>query len=187
MLESFDGMAPRVAASAFIHSTALVRGDVEIGELCVICPGAVINGDWGTIRIGKCTIIEENCVLHAATRSDIEHGKRTPMEIGDHVTVGHGAVVHGRSIGSFTMIGMNATVLDQVEIGDRCVIAAGAVLREAMHVPSGSFVAGVPAVIKSELRPDQRVWVGGGIEAADSYFAEYISKLKNASSQAKWG
>ena len=180
MLESFDGRGPKVAESAFVHPSAWVRGEVEIGEYSIIWPGATITGDWGAIRIGRCTIIEDNCAIHVATHEDWERKVRGLFEIGDNVTVGHGAVLHGRRIGNRVMIGMNATILQNVVIGDECVIAAGAVLTEGLEVPSRSFVAGVPAKIKGGLRPSHAYWVGEGYEANDAFYVEYIRKLRGA-------
>lgn len=180
MLETFDGKVPQIAKSAFVHPTAVVRGDVEIGEYSIIFPGAVINGDYGSIKIGKCNSIEENCVIHAASLDDWIRQERTQLSIGDYATIGHGSVIHGRRIGNRTMIGMNTTVLHNVDIGDSCVIAAGAVIPERMEVPPRSFVAGVPAEIKGAIKESQAHWVGEGIEGADSYFVDYIQKLKES-------
>jgi len=180
MLERFYGMEPKVAETAFVHQSAWVRGDVEIGDLSIIWPCATITGDWGTIKIGRCTIIEDNCAIHVATNEDWTRNVRGLFEIGDNVTVGHGAVLHGRRIGNRVMIGMNATVLQNVEIGDECVIAAGAVLTEGMKVPNRSFVAGVPAKIKGDIRPSHAYWVGEGSDATESFYEDYIRKLKNS-------
>lgn len=181
MLESFDNWVPKIAKTAFVHPSAWVRGDVEIGDYSIIWPGASITGDWGAIRIGRCTIIEDNCVIHVATNEDWQRNERGLFEIGKNVTIGHGAVLHGKKIGNRVMIGMNATVLQHVEIGDECVIAAGAVLTEGMNIPSRSFVAGVPAKIKGDLRPSHAYWVGEGQEANDAFYAEYIRKLEESS------
>lgn len=180
MIESFDGEMPRVSESAHVHPLACVRGDVEIGDYCMIWPGAVITADAGTIRIGKCTIIEDNCALHVGTYEDWLKTERGVLEIGDYVTIGHGAVVHGRKIGNHSMIGMNAVVLQNVEIGDSCVIAAGAVVPVGMRVPARSFVAGVPATVKSELKKEQAYWVGEGFEEDNSYYIDYIRRLKES-------
>lgn len=151
MIETFDGTTPRIAASAFVHPLALVRGDVQIGELCIVHPGAVINADRAAIRVGNRVMIEDNCVVHAGLYEDWRRGSRTPLTIGDDVIVGHGAVVHCIRIGDRVMIGMNATILQNVEIGDNCVIAAGAVVPEGEQILPGSFVAGVPAKTRGKL------------------------------------
>ena len=94
MIETFDGIKPRIAASAFVHPLALVRGDVEIGELSVVHAGAVINADLAQIRIGDRVMIEDNCVIHAGGYEDWRRGIRTPMTIGDDVILGHGYESH---------------------------------------------------------------------------------------------
>ncbi len=145
MIKSFSGKTPRIAKSAFVSKTALVVGDVEIGESCGIWPGVVIRADFAPIRIGDNTDIEDNSVVHTGT----------PLEIGDNVIIGHSVVVHGQTIGSNSMIGSNATILDEAEIGDNCVIAAGSVVTEGMKIPARSFVAGIPAEIKYEITAAQ--------------------------------
>ncbi|MFC2027567.1 gamma carbonic anhydrase family protein [Chloroflexota bacterium] len=180
MLESFDGKIPRVAESAFVHPTAHIRGDVEIGEYSIVWPGTTISGDMGSIKIGRCVIIEDNCVLHAGACEDWEKNQRSILEIGANVTIGHGAVVHARKIGTRVMIGMNSTVLERVVIGNKCVVAAGALVPEGMKIPDGSMVAGIPANIKGNLKEDHAVWVRDEMEGDDSYYIEYIRKLKDA-------
>lgn len=146
MIRSFNGKTPRIADSAFVSEWAYVVGDVEVGENSSVWPGAVIRGDFGTIKIGKNTHIEDNCVLHAGT----------PMEIGDNVMIGHSVVVHCAKIGNNVLVGNNATVLDNVEIGDFCIIGANAVVRQGEKVPSRSFMVGVPAKITGEV-PAERL------------------------------
>ena len=180
MLESFDGRRPKVSDLAFVHPSACIRGDVEIGDYVIIWPNVSITGDWGAIRIGRCTIVEDNSVIHVATNEDWERNVRGLFEIGNNVTIGHGAVLHGRRIGSRVLIGMNATILQKVEIGDECVIAAGSVLTEGMNVPGRSFVAGVPAQIKGDLRGSHSYWIGEGYDTDETFYAEYIQKLKES-------
>jgi carbonic anhydrase/acetyltransferase-like protein (isoleucine patch superfamily) len=186
MIETFDGITPRIAASAFVHPLALVRGDAQIGELSIVHAGAVINADLAPIRIGNRVMIEDNCVIHAGLYEDWRRGVRTPLTIGDDVILGHGAVLHGRRIGDRVMIGMNATVLQSAEIGDNCVIAAGAVVPEGEHIQPGSFVAGVPAKTRGRLSERQAMWTGEGIDKAhvEAYFVVYIRKLRDASAQS---
>jgi len=143
---------PRIDESAFVSKDARVVGDVEIGENCVVFPGAVIRADFGSIRIGKNVWVEDNAVVHGGPHR---------LDIGDNVTIGHGAVVNGRKIGSKVLIGINASILHRVEIDDRCVIAAGAVVTQGTKIPAGSFVAGVPARVVGETTEAQLMeWVG---------------------------
>ena len=180
MIESFDGKTPFISESAFVHPSAHVRGDVKIGEYSIIWPGASITGDMGIIRIGRCAIIEDNAILHAGRCEDWEHNERSLLEIGDNVTVGHGAVVHAKSIGNRVLIGMNSTILENVQIGDNCIIAAGALVLEGMNIPNGSMVAGIPAKIKGKLKEEHSVWVRDDLEGNDSYYIDYIRKLREA-------
>ena len=185
MIETFDGMTPLIDPSAFVHPLAVVRGDVQIGELSVVHAGAVINADLSQIRIGKRVMVEDNCVVHAGGYQDWQRGVRTPLTIGDDVILGHGAVVHGTRIGNRVMVGMNATVLQDADIGDYCVIAAGAVVPEGEHVPPRSFLAGVPARARGPLSDKQALWTGEWInrDQVRDYFVQYIRKLREASGQ----
>lgn len=146
MIRSFNGKTPRIADSAFVSEAAYVIGDVEIGENSGIWPGAVIRADFGSIKIGRNTQIEDNSVLHSGI----------PMEIGDSVTIGHGVVMHGLSIGNNTLIGNNATVLDNAQVGNSCIVGAACMVSQGMVIPDNSFVVGVPAEIKRQVSPEQR-------------------------------
>lgn len=150
MIRALGNKVPRIAASAFISEGAYIIGDVEIGEGCAAFPGAVVRGDFGPIRIGSNVMIEDNVVVHGAPSG---------LDIGDGVTLGHGAVINSRSIGSRVLIGMNATILHDSEIGNRCIIAAGAVVGQGMKVPDDSFVAGVPGRIVGKATREQLQWV----------------------------
>lgn len=158
MIRSFGGKTPRVHAEAFISEMAYVVGDVEIGPGTGVWPGAVIRGDFAAIRIGAHCQIEDNAVLHTGT----------PMQVGDHVIMGHGVVMHGRRVGSHVLIGNNATVLDDAEIEDGCVVGANALVSARLHVPSGSFVVGVPAEVRP-LPEHLRAMVAGGGNGRGGY------------------
>jgi carbonic anhydrase/acetyltransferase-like protein (isoleucine patch superfamily) len=176
MIESYDGRMPRIAESAFVHPSAHVIGDVKIGDYSIVMPGAVLRGDVGSIGIGEYVFIEDNCVLHVGTHEDSKQGIRTPLDIDDGVTIGHGAIVHGRRIGNRALIGMNATILQNAEIGDLCIVAAGSVVSEGMNIPDKSLVAGVPAKIKGELNKERLIRTEGNEE----YRANKIQKLKES-------
>ena len=143
MIKRFRGKTPKIAPSAFISKRSYIIGDVEIGEYSGVWPGTVIRGDFAQIKIGRQTIVEDNCVVHCGI----------PMEIGDNVTIGHGVVVHGKRIGNNNLIGSNATILDNSEIGDFCVIGAGCLVSPAMKIPDRSLVFGVPAKIAGQVKP----------------------------------
>jgi len=172
MIRSFDGKKPKIARSAFISEAAYVIGDVEIGENSSVWPGAVIRGDFGKIIIGNNTAVEDNSVVHSGSLSS-EIGD---VVIGSEVHVGHGAVINCRRIGDNVLIGINATILHDAEIGDSCIVGAGCLVSQGMQVPDGSFVAGVPGEIKGKVSPRHAVWIQrapqGYVELAERYKAQ---------------
>ena len=124
---------------AWVATTAVVTDDVTLGRDCSLWYGVVIRGDCAPIAIGELTNVQDNTVVHSDTG--------VPNEIGAEVTIGHGAVVHGRRVGDGCLIGIKAVILGGAEIGDGCIIAAGAVVRENARIPRRSLVAGVPAKV----------------------------------------
>ena len=155
MIRTFNGKTPRIAESAFVSEAAYIIGDVEIGEDSCVWPGAVIRGDLGKIKIGKNTVIEDNCVIHSGSPQLPPHAD---VEIGDNVVIGHGAISNGRKIGNYVMVSIMSTILHDAEIGDYSIIAAGCVVKEKMIIPPRSFVVGVPAEIKGEITEEQYWW-----------------------------
>lgn len=145
MIKEFDGKRPLVPDSAFVSQTALVMGDVELGENAGVWPGAVIRGDFAKIRIGNGTIVEDNVVVHSGSL----------LEIGNNVIIGHGAVVHCRCVGNNSLIANNATILDDAEVGDFCIIGAGCVVSPGDRIPDRSLVFGVPGKIAGEVKDHQ--------------------------------
>ena len=159
MIRSFNGKTPRIAETAFVSEAAYVIGDVEIGENSGIWPGAVVRGDFASIKIGRNTQIEDNSVVHSGV----------PMEIGDNVLIGHGVVVHGKKIGNNTLVGNNATILDNAQIGSSCVIGANSLVSHDMEIPDNSFVVGIPAEIKGQVSPRRRQRRPQSRQGAQSY------------------
>ena len=139
MIRSFKGKTPRIHPTCFISEACYIVGDVEIGENSSVWPGAVIRGDYGKITIGNSSVIQDNCVIHC---DDYLH-------IGDNVSVTHGAVIHGHRVGNNVLMGINAVILEEAEVGSYCLIAAGAVVRARAMIPDESLVIGIPA----EARP----------------------------------
>jgi carbonic anhydrase/acetyltransferase-like protein (isoleucine patch superfamily) len=132
--------------SAFVSPHAYVHGTVTIGADSSVWPMVVVRGDKGVIAIGSRTNVQDGCVLHADPDAY--------LTIGDGVTIGHGAIVHGCTVGSNVLIGMGAVILNHAQIGDDCLIAARALVPEGMVVPPRSVVMGIPGKIKP-LRDDQ--------------------------------
>ncbi len=163
MIKEFDGKRPSIPASAFVSETALVMGAVELGEQAGVWPGAVIRGDFATIRIGKGTIIEDNVVVHSGSL----------LEVGDNVIVGHGAVVHCRRVGNNSLIANNAAVLDDAEIGEFCIIGAGCVVSPGMKIPDRSLVFGVPGKVAGEVKEHQMKRLERGNSSYLAMFERY--------------
>ncbi|UCG65567.1 MAG: gamma carbonic anhydrase family protein [Deltaproteobacteria bacterium] len=130
----------------YMMESAEILGDVKIGEHSSVWNKAVIRADGSPVRIGKNTNIQDMCVMH--TEENI------PLEIGDNVTIGHSAVIHCRRIGSNCIIGMGAMLLDDVEIGEYSIIAAGTVVTENKRIPPRSLVMGIPGKIVREINHD---------------------------------
>jgi carbonic anhydrase/acetyltransferase-like protein (isoleucine patch superfamily) len=170
MIRSFNGKTPNIPDSAFVSETSYVIGDVEIGDESNVWPGAVIRGDFGRITIGRNTSIEDNCVVHSGTPS----APVGDVEIGDRVIIGHGAVLNCRKIGDNVLIGMNATILHDAEIGSNCVIGAGCLVSQGMKVPDHSFVVGVPGKIKGRPTEQQLWWTREGYKE----YAELVRQYK---------
>lgn len=154
MIKSLGGKTPQVAQSAFVSEAAYVVGDVEIGDNSSVWPGAVIRGDFAKITIGRNTQIEDNSVLHTGA----------PMTIGDNVHIGHSVVVHCHRIGNNVLVGNNATILDNAEVGDFCIIGANALVSQGMKIPDRSFVAGIPAEVKGQVKAEQLSRIEKGVE-----------------------
>lgn len=143
----FNGKTPRIHESAWIAPNATIIGDVEIGADASVFYGVVLRGDVNAIRIGARTNIQDNSVLHVDGDA--------PCTLGDDVTVGHMALVHGTTVGDGTLVGMKSALLSRSVIGSGALIAAGAVVLEGFEVPDHALAAGVPAKIRRELEPEQ--------------------------------
>lgn len=130
----------------FIASNATVIGDVSLGEDTSVWYSAVIRADVEKIIIGNRTNIQDGAILHA------DYGE--PTIIGDNVTIGHGAIVHGATVGDFSLIGMRATILNRAKIGKYCIIGANALVTEGMEIPDYSMAVGVPAKIVKQIPPE---------------------------------
>ena len=151
MIRSLKDKTPAVDPSAYVNEAAYVVGDVEIGEGATVWPCAVLRGD-GKIRIGRDTHVQDGTVVHSGTLA----------EIGNSVNVGHSVVIHDVKIGDGSLIGNNATVLSQVEIGHHCLVAANAMVRQGTKAPPYSFVVGVPAEVRP-LSQAQRERIDNGV------------------------
>jgi carbonic anhydrase/acetyltransferase-like protein (isoleucine patch superfamily) len=144
----FESITPTVAGSCFVAPGASVIGDVVIGERSSVWFGTVIRGDVFHIRIGRETNIQDNSVIHVTT------GKHATI-VGDHVTVGHRAILHGCTVQEGSLIGMGAIVMDRAVVGARSLVAAGALVVEGSVLPEESLIMGSPAKVKRRLTADE--------------------------------
>jgi carbonic anhydrase/acetyltransferase-like protein (isoleucine patch superfamily) len=142
----YKNKSPRIASSALLLPSVTVIGDVEIGDEASIWFGTIVRGDVNWIRIGDMTNIQDRCVVHVTVGTH-------PTTIGDRVTVGHGAILHGCTIEDACLIGIGATVLDGAVVGKHSLVAAGALVPPGAKIPPESLVMGLPAVVKRKLSP----------------------------------
>lgn len=150
MIFEFNGFKPVVHETAFVHPQAAVTGNVIIGKNVYIGPGAAIRGDWGKIVIEDGCNVQENCTVHMFP------GVEVRLKEGAHV--GHGAIVHGAQLGKNCLIGMNAVLMDEVEIGDGCIVGALAFVPAKTKIPDRKVVVGNPAKIVKDVSDEMLEW-----------------------------
>lgn len=146
----FNGFTPVIHPSAFVHPQANVTGDVIIGKDVYIGPGCVLRGDWGRIVIEDGCNVQENCTVHMFP------GVTVTLHKGAHI--GHGAIVHGASIGDNCLVGMNAVLMDEVVVEKECIIGALCFVPQKMHIPERSVVVGNPAKIVKQVSDEMIEW-----------------------------
>ena len=161
-----DGIRPVVDATAYLHPSAVLIGDVIIGAGCYIGPACSLRGDFGRLVVKDGANIQDTCVMHGFPGTD------TVVEVDGHI--GHGAVLHGCRVGRNAMVGMNAVVMDNAQIGESAIVAASAFVKAGMVVPPRVLVAGVPARIVRELREQEMEWK---VEGTRTYQALTVRSL----------
>lgn len=150
MTYAYKNHIPVIHESSFIHPQACVTGNVIIGKDCYIGPGAALRGDWGAIIIEDGCNVQENCTIHMFP------GLTVLLKAGAHI--GHGAIIHGATIGSNCLVGMNAVIMDHVNLGDECIVGALSFIREGEKIPPRSIVVGNPAKIIKEVSDEMVAW-----------------------------
>ncbi len=150
MIYEFNFFIPVIHESSFVHPLAAVTGNVIIGRDCYIGPGAAIRGDWGGIVIEDGCNVQENCTIHMFP------GKSITLKEGAHI--GHGAIVHGANIGRNVLVGMNAVIMDDAEVGGGSIVGALAFVKAGMKVPARKIVAGNPAAIVKDVSDEMLEW-----------------------------
>lgn len=169
MIRSYRGITPRISALAYVDPSAVIIGDVEVGERTSVWPCVAVRGDTALIKIGAETSIQDNTVLHA------DDG--FPCTIGDRVTVGHSVVLHGCSVEDGALIGIGATVLNGARIGRGAVVAAGSLVPEGMDVPPETLVMGVPAKPRRPVTAEEQARFAEGVKHYVEKAAIYKQEL----------
>jgi len=147
---SLDGLTPVVDPTAYVHPSAVLIGDVIVGPRCYVGPLASLRGDFGRIVLEEGANLQDTCVMHGFPDSD------TVVERNGHI--GHGAVLHGCRIGADALVGMNAVVMDNAQIGPRSFVSAAAFVKAGFRVPPRTLMAGVPAKVIRPLRDEEIAW-----------------------------
>lgn len=150
MIYEFQGFIPVVHPSSFVHPLAAVIGNVIIGKDVYVGPGAAIRGDWGEIIIEDGCNVQENCTIHMFP------GKSITLKKGAHI--GHGAIIHGANIGANCLVGMNAVLMDDVSLGDECIVGALTFIKGGTEIPNRKMVVGNPAKIIKDITDDMIAW-----------------------------
>jgi carbonic anhydrase/acetyltransferase-like protein (isoleucine patch superfamily) len=174
MIRTFEGRTPRLEATVFVADTALVLGAVTIGAESSVWYGTVVRGDVDTITIGVGTNIQDQSMVHVTTDTH-------PTVIGDRVTVGHGAILHGCRVGSGTLVGMGAILMDGVEVGEGSVIAAGSLLPPGKIYAPRSLIVGYPAQVKRPVTEDELAWIRSSAETYVALARRHAQAARSAS------
>ena len=173
MLYRFRNREPQVGKDTYVSEQAVVIGDVRIGDNCYIGHGAILRGDYGTIEIGPGTAVEEGVIMHAPPNE--------VCRVGTKVTIGHGAVIHSKSIGDYAVIGMGAVVSLLSEVGEDSIVAEGAAVRMRQVVPPRVLVSGCPAkVVKETSAENKQLWEYGKqlyIDLAKEYLRDGMQRV----------
>ena len=156
MIYEFNGYKPVINETSFVHPQASVTGNVIIGKDCYIGPGAAIRGDWGQIVIEDGCNVQENCTIHMFP------GLTVLLKAGAHI--GHGAIIHGATIGKNCLIGMNAVIMDNVQLGDECIVGALSFIKADEIIPARSMVVGNPSKIIKQVTDEMMEWKTKGTE-----------------------
>lgn len=147
MIYTYKSHTPKIAKTALVHPSAVIIGDVTIGEHSTVWPGAVLRGDLQPIIVGAYTNIQDNVTVHVMSDA--------PIHIGSYVTIGHNAVIHCSKVGDNTLIGMGAILLGYGEVGHNSVVGAGTLITEYKKLPNNSMIYGTPAKVIRALREDE--------------------------------
>jgi carbonic anhydrase/acetyltransferase-like protein (isoleucine patch superfamily) len=169
MIRSFRGVRPTIASSAYVDESAQVIGDVVIGDESSVWMNAVVRGDVNTIRIGRRTNLQDGTIVHVMREPS------HPTAVGDEVTVGHGAILHGCTVADRCLIGMGAILLNGSSVGADCIVAAGTLLTEGAVVPPRSLVMGSPGKVRRALTDGEVAFIRDSAANYVGYRLDYLS------------
>jgi phenylacetic acid degradation protein len=170
MIYEFNGYKPVIHSSAFVHPNATVTGNVIIGKDVYIGPGAAIRGDWGAIIIENGCNVQENCTIHMFPG--------TTVLLKESAHIGHGAIIHGATIGKNVLVGMNAVIMDNVVVGDNCIIGSLTFVPTGMIIADRKVVVGNPAKIIKDVTDEMIDWKTQGTKLYQQLPAECYATLK---------
>ncbi len=171
MIYSFNTYQPVIHPSSFIHPQATVTGNVIIGRDCYIGPGAALRGDWGEIILEDGCNVQENCTIHMFP------GLTVRLKEGAHI--GHGAVIHGATIGKNSLVGINAVLMDGAELGDECIVGALTFIKQGEKIPARSLVAGNPGKIIKSVSDEMMAWKTEGTKLYRQLPADCFAGLES--------
>ncbi|HZW55534.1 MAG TPA: gamma carbonic anhydrase family protein [Nitrososphaerales archaeon] len=166
----YKGVEPKIASNCFVAETATLAGDVTLEEGSSVWFSAVIRAEAAPIKVGSRSNVQDNCTIH----TDVGY----PVEIGEGVSIGHGAIVHGATVGSNCLVGMGAILLNGAKVGTNCVIGAGALVLGESIVPDNMLVLGSPAKVRRALTEPEIMKITGNANHYSSFSKEYFSMKK---------
>ena len=170
MIYQFKEYIPVIHESSFVHPLAAITGNVIIGKDCYIGPGAALRGDWGQIIIEDLCNVQENCIIHMFP------GITVLLKEGSHI--GHGAIIHGATIGKNCLVGMNAVIMDNVRLGDESIVGALTLIKEGEVIPARSLVVGNPGKIIKQVTDEMLAWKSEGTRLYQQLPGDCIEDLR---------
>jgi carbonic anhydrase/acetyltransferase-like protein (isoleucine patch superfamily) len=169
MIRAYKGVWPTLGERVYVDVSAQVVGDVTLHDHASIWMNATLRGDVNAITIGVRSNVQDNCVLHCTAEF--------PTALGNDVTVGHSVTLHGCKVGAYCLVGIGAIILNEAEIGEESIVAAGTLVPERMKIPPRSLVMGAPAKVRREVTAEERVTLRGLAEAYVGYKETYLAEV----------
>src|SRR5689334_19118156 len=170
MIYSFEGHVPIIDPSSFVHPQSAVTGNVVIGKNCYIGPGAALRGDWGQIILEDGCNVQENCTIHMFPGITVL--------LKENAHIGHGAIIHGATIGRNCLVGMNSVIMDDADLGDECIVGALTLIKEGEKIPARSIIVGNPGKIIKQVSDEMIDWKTRGTELYQALPKEMMEECK---------